>query len=844
MSKLAVLELRGDLNHQGFYVTLRMGQGDLASSMTLDRTLPPSTLLSEHLTQWQQDYRRLSTPSRALKPSKIRVNGKIDPIEACTESAQRLEQQFQRWLRSDSFRDIDLQLRQALMPDELVQVLIRTANAEAQALPWHLWDFIEQYPKAEVALSSLGSSPCSGKRNSAASEPNQVNILAVLGDRTNIDVESDQQTLNELPGAKVEFLPEPTHQELHDKLYEKSWHILFFAGHSETQAQRQGILRLNSTTHLTIDQVRYGVQRAIANGLQLAIFNSCDGLGLAQALADLQLPHIIVMREVVPDCVAQQFLKYFLQEFSQGQSLHLAQREARQRLLGMEKVYPCASWLPVIFQPSAAKPLSWLDLIKPEDEGIFDPCFSRDRENLSPNLSPARREALNSPPSLAGKGAGGLGLISIFLDGAKSQIFDQTVAVPTQKAQTFSLGVKLGTAFVCGALVSSVVVGIRALGWLQGWELKAFDHLIRVRSGQSIPDHRILVVAIGEEDIQYQRNQGMEMEGSLSDEALLALLQKFSPHQPSVIGLDIIHDFPFIPELQSHLKKQKLIAICQAKSFTSDLPGVKPPTPDFPVEQLGFNNVPLDRDGVIRRQFLGMPSDEYCPTQQSFGFRIAQNYLENSHGIKKEWITVSPHRNKRIQLGSQTFGRLEGHAGGYQLSQGDTGGYQVLVDYQAVRPKQVNLREILSGSLDSQLAGLVRDRIILIGVVNPKIDTHLTPYSKGLQAEAMPGVVVQAQMISQIISAALGERPLLSWWAESAEILWIGSWAWVGAIVGVGGRSLYIQMVGVLISLILLWGVCLFLLVQGWWVPLVPSALALGITAVSILGLYHLYSDE
>lgn len=792
MSKLAVLELRGDLNHQGFYVTLRIGQGDLASSITLDRTLPPSTLLSEHLTQWQQDYRRLSTPSRALKPSKIRVNGKIDPIEACTESAQRLEQQFQRWLRSDSFRDIDLQLRQALMPDELVQVLIRTANAEVQALPWHLWDFIEQYPKAEVALSSLGSSPCSGKRNSAASEPNQVNILAVLGDRTNIDVESDQQTLNELPGAKVEFLPEPTHQELHDKLYEKSWHILFFAGHSETQAQRQGILRLNSTTHLTIDQVRYGVQRAIANGLQLAIFNSCDGLGLAQALADLQLPHIIVMREVVPDCVAQQFLKYFLQEFSQGQSLHLAQREARQRLLGMENVYPCASWLPVIFQPSAAKPLSWLDLIKPEDEGIFD----------------------------------------------------QTVAVPTQKAQTFSLGVKLGTALVCSVLVSSVVVGIRALGWLQGWELKAFDHLIRVKPGQSIPDHRILVVAIGEEDIQYQRNQGMEMEGSLSDEALLTLLQKFSPHQPSVIGLDIIHDFPFIPELQSHLKKQKLIAICQAKSFTSDLPGVKPPTPDFPVEQLGFNNVPLDRDGVIRRQFLGMPSDEYCPTQQSFGFRIAQNYLENSHGIKKEWITVSPHRNKRIQLGSQTFGRLERNAGGYQLSQGDADGYQVLVDYQAVRPKQVNLREILSGSLDSQLAGLVRDRIILIGVVNPKIDIHLTPYSKGLQDEAMPGVVVQAQMISQIISAALGERPLLSWWAEWAERLWIGSWAWVGAIVGVGGRSLYIQMVGVLISLILLWGVCLFLLVQGWWVPLVPSALALGITAVSILGLYHLYSDE
>ncbi|MEH2301077.1 MAG: transcription antitermination factor NusB, partial [Nostoc sp.] len=35
--------------------------------------------------------------------------------------------------------------------------------------------------------------------------------------------------------------------------------------------------------------------------------------------------------------------------------------------------------------------------------------FSPDLENLSPNLSPKRGEALNSPPSLVGKGAGGLG---------------------------------------------------------------------------------------------------------------------------------------------------------------------------------------------------------------------------------------------------------------------------------------------------------------------------------------------------------------------------------------------------------------------------------------------------
>ena len=37
-------------------------------------------------------------------------------------------------------------------------------------------------------------------------------------------------------------------------------------------------------------------------------------------------------------------------------------------------------------------------------------------ENLSPNLSPLRREALNSPPTLVGKGAGGLGFALAFPD--------------------------------------------------------------------------------------------------------------------------------------------------------------------------------------------------------------------------------------------------------------------------------------------------------------------------------------------------------------------------------------------------------------------------------------------
>ncbi|MEH2381023.1 MAG: hypothetical protein V7K27_19410 [Nostoc sp.] len=56
-----------------------------------------------------------------------------------------------------------------------------------------------------------------------------------------------------------------------------------------------------------------------------------------------------------------------------------------------------------------------------------DADFSRDLENLSPNLSPARREALNSPHSLVGKGAGGLGFALAFPHDLNCQEEDEGV---------------------------------------------------------------------------------------------------------------------------------------------------------------------------------------------------------------------------------------------------------------------------------------------------------------------------------------------------------------------------------------------------------------------------------
>ncbi|NJO19282.1 MAG: hypothetical protein HC838_03310 [Spirulinaceae cyanobacterium RM2_2_10] len=100
---------------------------------------------------------------------------------------------------------------------------------------------------------------------------------------------------------------------------------------------------------------------------------------------------MIVMRDRVPDQVAQAFLNYFLTGFASGQPLYEAARAARERLQGLETDYPCASWLPVIWQNPSAIPLVW-----PEPQTTPAPAAQSRRLKLS------RRAALWSSVVIGG----------------------------------------------------------------------------------------------------------------------------------------------------------------------------------------------------------------------------------------------------------------------------------------------------------------------------------------------------------------------------------------------------------------------------------------------------------
>ena len=53
----------------------------------------------------------------------------------------------------------------------------------------------------------------------------------------------------------------------------------------------------------------------------------------------------------------------------------------------------------------------------------------------------------------------------------------------------------------------------------------------------------------------------------------------------------------------------------------------------------------------------------------------------------------------------------------------------------------------------------------------------------------MPGVVIHANLVSQILSATLENRPLLRTWSDPIEFAWILGWAAIGAILTWRQRS-------------------------------------------------------
>ena len=770
MSKLVVLNLgKGDL-YKGFPdVTVQLGLTNDRRAMQFRGSLPAAPEIPQLYRNWQILYSALYryygwSVRLEIEETDVTNFSEVEFHDLC----QQLSSKINTWLNSEQFRKIDQKLRTQLNPNEEICFMIATGDNLLRRIPWHLWDFFDDYPNAEVGLSSLEPQ----RPNKIYTKENKVKILAIFGNSKGIDISQDKRFLEKLSTqAKISFLVEPQRKELSNELWEKGWNILFFAGHS--YSKETGVLQINQTTTITLDRLKHGLTKAIESGLRLAIFNSCDGLGLAEALEDLHIPQVIVMREPVPDLVAQEFFKHFLREFSSGKSLYSALREARKRLEGIEDKYPCATWLPVICQNPLEAPMTWQ----------------------------LHRKMITTKSVLA--------------------------------------------ILLASLLVTSLVMGVRYWGYLQTSELQAFDHFMQLRSQlvTEKPDERILIITIDEADIQYQINKGMQMRWSLSDQALAQLLDKLNKYQPRTIGLDIYRDGIIdskYPNLATRFQQDnRLFFVCKVATTDEDGESDGIPPPDgVSRKRLSFSDFVVDDEIIARRQLLYLtpPPKSLCTTEYAFSLQLALHYLD------KEGKTSSVTKERYLQIGDVVFEQLNGHTNGYQKV--DASGYQILLNYRSLDSvekiaEQVSLRDVLDEKIPLESIELLKDRIILIGLSAPTNtnDYWKTPFSSNAKAKQkqIPGVIVQAQMVSQILSAVLDRRPLLWWWSGWMEALWVWGWSLVGGITAwCYLKPLHLGL-AVIVTLLTLFGLCFGIFTLTGWIPLIPSALALLATQVTVI---------
>ena len=731
--------------------------------------LPPTPELARLHTQWQQGYRAFYQ-EKDLRIGLLQTEGMRYSEADFKQICRQIPQQLNLWLSSEGFAAIERALRTELHKEEAIQVIVTAANQQLQQLPWQLWNFIDDYPQAEIGFNSLNWQETKALQRTRK----RVRILTVLGNSKGIEVKHDLEALKVLPDSELTVLTEPSLAELNEYLWQpEGWDILLFSGHSYSDVEA-GYIYLNATENITIAQLKHSLSKAIALGLQIAIFNSCEGIGLAVELADLSLPYTVVMVEPVPDKIARIFLQYFLTAFAAGKTFTLSVKEARQKLAGWETEYACASWLPAIWQNPATDCLTWRDL-QPE----VQPLPSRRDTKLS----------LVSSVVVAG-------LVMVcrsfgWLEPLELKAYDRLMQQrPAETIDPRILVVEITEEdtnrdrypLSDKALVEAIdlleqhqpaAIGLdihRSYG--TGAE---YANLIERLESNS---HLFPVCAYGNTNASYNPPQGLSSE-KLRQE------MGFS---------DLLLDGQGI---NSH------------RNLTNRLPDYNP-------------------NPKVRRQLLSYypayaATSLKCLTPYSLSFQLSYEYLQKQ-GV--EPLTVTP--EEQWQFGTVTLQQMSSRFGGYQRLDGESS--QIAINYRAGEPgKKISLRQLRSGNIDPEW---VRNRIILVGYTSTVAQDYFdTPYG------VMPGVWIHAHMTSQIISAVEDGRSLIWTLPQWGDWLWVMGWSITTGLIlaSLTKKPIYVSILVGCLMILVLDRIFLIALFKAGWLPYIPTILSLLILTCTIV---------
>jgi hypothetical protein len=362
-------------------IVLQLGKGSLETgfpSVNVELTgygcdgwadtasLLPDLELESKYQQWQRLY-RASVRLGGRGVTFASNNASNASIAAIYQTTQDLTAALDNWLnRGDFYTKIQARLRTDLNADDRILLSIITDDDFLWKLPWHRWDFCTAYPHC---VESFSRSYVRSNRQRRLRANGKVDILAIWGNAPELGLDRDLAALQQ-PRARVTACQPKSALAISDALTQQQQiRMLFFGGHGETieleleaKIQTVGKIYLDKDTPISIAKIKADLKQALDRGLQIAIFNCCSGLGLAQELADLNIPYLVVMRSQIPDKLAQQFCRDLLGRYSQGGDFTTAFGYARGRSISAtDRDDEFESWLPMLVH-NPYQQVTWADL--------------------------------------------------------------------------------------------------------------------------------------------------------------------------------------------------------------------------------------------------------------------------------------------------------------------------------------------------------------------------------------------------------------------------------------------------------------------------------------------------
>ena len=370
-----------------------------------------------------------------------------------------------------------------------------------------------------------------------------------------------------------------------------------------------------------------------------------------------------------------------------------------------------------------------------------------------------------------------------------------------------------------GLIVIVLVIVARLSGSLQFLEWVTLDAFLRWRPAES-RDDRIVIIGINEADINSLGTY------PIPDRNLATLIRKLQGYKPKAIGLDIVRNVQIPPGHDELIEVfQEYKNVFGVETILGD--DKIPPLSELSPKQVGFIDILIDKDRKSRRALLANNTSKGY--KFSFALRLAQAYLA-SKSITLDNGIRDPHA---MRFGETELTRFLPNTGGYVGA--DAGGVKILLNFR--NGKQVfetlSLGELEKGDFNPQV---IRDRIVLIGITAPSQQdfVNTSAVSDYRHHRGIYGVDFHAHTISHILSAVEDNRPQLKTLADTWEYIWIVAWGILGIGLGRLTQSAFKNLFVVGLASICFISIGYGCLIIGWWIPVAPVVLILGINGVGL----------